>query len=299
MNAINETTARAAHEMMSFSSYEEGSATAGYNAKVAEAKAILAHVLPLCATEQQRERAEVLFQKYADTLAAAINRDNEIGTRCPSVMICGAGNFPTRKKEKQVAAWDKNRETWAKAEHYLNELKSAHTLAIKSDDPEVLDYLNQKLLALTIEHETQLLANEYWRKHGHSLDGCPYLTPAQINEINEREKYYYGDISNWPPFLPWQLSNGNASIKRCRERIEAIEAAQNDPQDEINGEGYTYKENSEIMRVQFFFDEKPDDETRNLLKRNGFKWSPKNEAWQRQLTDNGKRAARDVMNALK
>lgn len=36
------------------------------------------------------------------------------------------------------------------------------------------------------------------------------------------------------------------------------------------------------------FGGKPDVETRDLLKHKGFKWSPKNEVWQRQLTPNAR-----------
>ena len=52
------------------------------------------------------------------------------------------------------------------------------------------------------------------------------------------------------------------------------------------------------MRVQFFFDDKPDDETRVLLKSHGFRWAPSQNAWQRQLTRAGQSAARAVMDAL-
>ena len=64
-------------------------------------------------------------------------------------------------------------------------------------------------------------------------------------------------------------------------------------------ENYTYREDSEIMRIQFIFEDKPDEETRNILKNNGFKWAPSQGAWQRQLTPNGKHAARRVKEALK
>lgn len=167
---INESTARLSHEMRSFDDYEKGSATAGYNADVAEAAAILERVKALCSTEAQKEHAEYLFDRYARTLAEAINRDNEIGTRCPSVMICGAGNFPTRKKEKQVKAWEANHETFRKAEHYLDLLKTAHTLTVKSNDPEVLDYLREKLAGLEAGHEMMVSANAYYRKNK-TLDG--------------------------------------------------------------------------------------------------------------------------------
>ena len=50
-----------------------------------------------------------------------------------------------------------------------------------------------------------------------------------------------------------------------------------------------YKEN------QILFDEKPGEETRNTLKANGFKWSPREGAWQRQLTDNARAALRQIL----
>ena len=39
--------------------------------------------------------------------------------------------------------------------------------------------------------------------------------------------------------------------------------------------------NTDLMRLQLIFDGKPSDEVRAVLKKNAFKWSPKNSAWQR------------------
>lgn len=299
--SINETTARRAHDLMSFSDYKPGSATAEYNAQVAAAAAILENVKTKCSTDDQRERAEYLFTRYAATLCEAINRDNEIGTRCPSVMICGPSNFPTKKKAKQVAAWDANAENFRKADHYLECLKRAHTLPIKSDDPEILDYLRDKLEKLETEHETMKAANAYYRKHK-TLDGCPGITDKNREWLTRPNVFNHGDGSPLAlygcPFPSYHLQNSNATIKRTRDRIAKLEAAKAAAPVETERNGYTYREDNEIMRVQFLFDGKPDDETRDLLKRNGFKWSPRNSAWQRQLTDNGRRAARQIMKIL-
>ena len=46
-----------------------------------------------------------------------------------------------------------------------------------------------------------------------------------------------------------------------------------------------------VMRRGCFFGSKPNEETRAALKSNGFRWSPKNQAWQRQLTRNAEDAA--------
>lgn len=52
------------------------------------------------------------------------------------------------------------------------------------------------------------------------------------------------------------------------------------------------------MRLQLIFEEKPEQEVREILKANGFKWSPKNGCWQRQLTGNARYAGRRVIQAL-
>lgn len=305
MAIINESTARLAKQMRSFDDYKEGSATASYNAQCAEAAAILEKVKAKCATDEQRERAEYLYNRYCSVLAEAINRDNEIGTRCPSVLICGAGNFPTRKKEKQVAAWDKNMENFRRADHYLDMLKRAHTLAVKSDDPEVLDFLRAKLAGLEEAHALMVSANAYYRKNKtlKGFEGIPADTMAWITRPgvylpggrngDGSPLTFYGK-----PFPTYELTNSNANIKRVKQRIEMLEAVKASKPIEEEHDGYTYRENAEAMRVQFQFDGKPDDETRALLKRNGFRWAPSLGVWQRQLNDNGKYAAHRVMEAL-
>lgn len=305
MAIINESAARLAKQMRSFDDYKEGSATASYNAQCAEAAAILEKVKAKCATDEQRERAEYLYNRYCSVLAEAINRDNEIGTRCPSVLICGAGNFPIRKKEKQIAAWDKNMENFRKADHYLDMLKRAHTLAVKSDDPEVLDFLRAKLAGLEEAHTLMVSANAYYRKNKtlEGFEGIPADTMAWITRPgvylpggrngDGSPLAFYGK-----PFPTYELTNSNANIKRVKQRIETLEAVKASKPIEEEHDGYTYRENAEAMRVQFRFDGKPDDETRALLKRNGFRWAPSLGVWQRQLNDNGKYAAHRVMEVL-
>lgn len=52
------------------------------------------------------------------------------------------------------------------------------------------------------------------------------------------------------------------------------------------------------MRLQLFFEEKPEETTRKILKRNGFKWAPSQGAWQRQLTNNAKYSLKIVLETL-
>ena len=63
-------------------------------------------------------------------------------------------------------------------------------------------------------------------------------------------------------------------------------------------DGGTVEMNREDNRLQIFFEEKPDEQTRETLKENGFRWSPKAGAWQRQLNDNAIYAA-DRLSCIK
>lgn len=52
--------------------------------------------------------------------------------------------------------------------------------------------------------------------------------------------------------------------------------------------------NQEENRLQLLFDEKPSEEQRSELKGWGFRWSPSNKAWQRQLNSNAIYAAGQI-----
>ena len=99
------------------------------------------------------------------------------------------------------------------------------------------------------------------------------------------------------PFATWALSNNSAEIRRVKDRIKSLSR-----QKEIGFAGWEFdggkvEANTEANRLQIFFEDKPDEATREALKSNGFRWSPKAGAWQRQLTSNAYYAA-DYVKAI-
>lgn len=122
---INEAGAKTANDMMSFSEYKAGSKTAGYKAQVDKAYELAEKVIEARPTEE--ERVSKLCERYSRRLAQNINKDIQIGMMCPSVMISGAGNFPVKKKEKQVAAWDKNHEDYKEVDAILGKIEAIFT----------------------------------------------------------------------------------------------------------------------------------------------------------------------------
>ena len=287
---INEDMARRAKEMMSFSDYIPGSKTAEYKRMVDEA-------VELGEREKKRvdpmyhEKIDQLVDSYSRRLADNLNDASRIGTMCPSVMISGCSNFPVRKKEKQNAASDRNMQEFREIQGILDKIKSVGKGSISSDDPKAIEKLQAKLDKLVKHQEMMKAANAAIRmkdpEKGNAKLAEMGYTPDEIKQL--REPDFCGRIG-YPSYL---LSNNNANIKRIRDRITALEKKKVEPAPEgWDFEGGSVIANTEANRLQILFDEKPDEATRATLKQNGFRWSPRNEAWQRQLTPNAESAAR-------
>ena len=219
--SINESAARTAHSMMSFSDYKEGSKTAGYKAQVDKAYELAEKVIEARPTEE--ERVQKLCERYSRRLAQNINKDIQIGMMCPSVMISGAGNFPVKKKEKQVAAWDKNHEDYKEVEAILGKIEAIFygKDVIKSDDENAIEKLQDKVDGLREDQERMKQANKAIRmkdkeKGDATLHDMGY-TDEQIAQL--REPDFCGRIG----FPDYMLANNNANIRRWKEESRAAE----------------------------------------------------------------------------
>ena len=284
---INENAARRAKEAISFSDYKPGSATAEYRHYVDEAA-------ELAARQKKRvdpsfhERIDGLLDAYARKLAANMNKGYEITARVPSIMIAGGSNFPVRKKEKQNAAADKNMEEYREIQGLLDKIRSTGMGGISADDPNAVSKLESKLAKLEALQETMKAVNAYYRKNK-TLDGCPHLSPEQIEKLKASMSGSYR--ANPKPFESYQLSNNNAEIRRLKNRITALTRRKELGYVGWEFDGGRVEANTADNRLQIFFDEKPDKEIREELKGNGFRYAPSTEAWQRQLNDNAIYAA--------
>lgn len=294
MYGINEAAAKRAHEANSFREYVSGSATSEYNTGVEKAREI-AERQKQSVDPMYHKKIDKLFDSYCRKLAENMNKGYEIDARVPSVMIAGGSNFPTRSKEKQNAARDANFREWQEIQGLLDKIRSIGMGGISASDPDAVSKLQAKLAKLEQYQETMKAVNAYFRKHK-TLDGCPQLTLEEVEQVKAEmdASWHWGD----KPYMPFQLSNNNAEIRRLKARIDSLKSIKESGGKEMEISGVKYIENTEIMRVQFVFEEKPDEDTRTILKRNGFKWAPSKNAWQRQLTANGKRAAKNVVAEL-
>ena len=265
---INEEAARTAWRMNHFGEFRSDEAE--YRASVDEAYALAEATAE--ARPEQKEKAFAVADRYASKLADWMNKKYRIDSMCPSVLISGAGNFPVRKKEKQNRASDAHWREYEKLKVMKEGIRHLgdEPIIIKTSDEDANERLREKLEGMTAKHQRMKDANSKARKEG---------KPA--------------------PYAPYTLSNSNQNIRATRQRLKRLQETKEKGTSiqhiEFMGESVEVVENVEAMRLQLIFEEKPAEDVRTTLKKHGFKWSPKNSAWQRQLTENARFALRQML----
>lgn len=269
---LNEEAARTAWGVNHFGEFRSDKTE--YMASVDEAYAIAEEVAQQC--PKNADRARVMADRYAKKLADWYNKKYHIESMCPSVMISGPANFPVHKKSKQNIAYDKHWEEYGKLKSLLERIEQLGkpSNVIKSDDDDVIEKLRAKIEDLTRKQEAMKAANAKARREGREV-----------------------------PYPSFSLSNNSQNIRATRKRLERLEAAKQRGTTkrtaDLMGESVEIIENAELMRLQLVFDGKPSDEVRTALKKHGFRWSPKNGAWQRQLTNNARFVLKQMMDNVR
>ena len=292
--SIDEETARNAHYCVHMSDYKPGSVTVSYRNSVNKAAQLV---------EQQKARVstfyhdklDALLNSYARRLAQWTNDYNRNQASYPSQFIAGAGNYNMKKHNRQMSREDSLWEEYRQIEAILDKIRSVGTGPVDLTDPHAREMLTERLNSQRQMLEDAKTANAYYRKHK-TLKGCPGFTPKQAAALTAPDSF---DIRvHGSPFPAYELASIRGKIERTEQRLAELDHREQqaaEPQTGTAFDGGQIVRNIDLNRLQIIFDAIPDAATRAALKQNGFRWSPKNQAWQRQLTDNAERAARSAL----
>ena len=229
-------------------------------------------------TELRAEYEAKYLHKWREWLAAL--------SRCYSVLVTGPARFNNRRHERmndyERAARQRLRDWSEKVVKRINRQQ-------RLTGWQEVERLQSKLDTLTELHDKMKAANKIVRSKKMSeeeqIDGLVALG------LNEKQAFeILKPTERWQSvgFPTYQLQNNLAKIKDTQAAIERHKAMAESEDKEITFNGGRVVVCNSEERMRFYFDEIPPVEVRNLMKRNAFKWSPKNGAWQRQLTANCK-----------
>jgi len=177
-------------------------------------------------------------------------------------------------------------EAYSKADYYEGKAATAEAnQSISGDAPEAMKRYQEKLLMLEKTQEYLKSVNKAWKQGKTALIALGLSEEESERLANEKTK----------PIPTYMLSNNSAEIRRVKEKMETLKKLDNMAVENIKFNGGEMVVNLEINRIQMVFDDIPAPEKRSLLKSNGFKWSPKEKAWQRQRTLNAVYAAKRLI----
>jgi hypothetical protein len=220
-------------------------------------------------------------------------------SRCISTMITGPANFPTRRAQKYNnwadGAFKKLQEYREKRRAGYERANRKAAIAEAGGPLEMAKTKLVELQQLQVYMKAVNAAHKKYLKDSASLDKNTELSEKAKTTIRTYVPQY-----SWEPhpFPPYALTNNNACIKNTELRIKDLEGreklAEKVAERDLTFEGGYVIVASEDDRLRIFHHEKPAPEKIQLLKKNGFKWSPFNKCWQRQITINAKHALRAI-----
>lgn len=229
--------------------------------------------------EELRAEYEAKYlQKWREWLAAL--------SRCYSVLVTGPARFNSRRHEKMN---DYERAARQRLEDWREKVVKRINRQERLTGCQEVERLQEKVDTLTCLQETMKAANKVCRSTKLSeVEKVDELVALGIKEKDAVTLLHPTQSWQRAGFESYQLTNNLAKIKATQAAIERHKAMAEAEDKEIEFNGGRVVVCNSDERMRFYFDEIPSVEVRNMMKRNAFKWSPKNGAWQRQLTANCK-----------
>lgn len=252
--------------------------------------------LEIVPQEKQEEYIRIYKQKFSSLIYSL--------SRCANPMLTGRSNFDFYKNEKRNKAYRSKYEDFQEWRgRFLNAMKRLKKEARPEEEKQEETWfrLKQDILssANTIHEIDTGKAKGYHRALFVSSILNKVSTFANKGEV-EIVKKAVDFITEFnagvkkPVITP---RNRFFQLPEIAERMQQkLKVIQGQESKEVAFEGGTLVWNYKEDRLQILFNNIPEDNKRKELKSYGFRWSPKNKAWQRQLTQNAVHAAKRVLN---
>lgn len=247
-------------------------------------------------SEAQQAKLTEEIQRFQTGFAEKYNARLAAHGNCISTFITGASNFPTRRAEKANDTYERRYNEMvafkdrAKAA-ILRELKR-----IKIDEAGgEIPLLMQKITNAEKYQEDMKKINAILRKNAPDEDKVKAMIEATGCKEETARKLLAPDFCGRVGFT-YHLQNNLANIKRMKERLAQLQQKEATPTSDITFAGGRIVDNAELDRVQILYDAIPDEAIRSRLKGNGWRWSPREMAWQRKRTPQAMYDAKRITN---
>ncbi len=231
--------------------------------------------------------------------------------RCMNWFITGPARFPVARNEKRMRVSDARRAdisahiaTAKKAVKRKAFPNGADDEPIRSGDPAAMQRIASRIEDLALSIYRMKRANVIIRLMEKDQASEADILARVVAEtgIDEERASRGVTLAPWQNRRGFSTTNTRAELRRMQSRLASLAEMKKrgDSAEDVETEAgaVTVKENTDMARIQLLFPGKPDEQTRRTLKSHGFRWSPSQGAWQRNLNEAGRYAASLVLKSI-
>ena len=292
---INLETCKQAFYNISFSPEQRGKQYYDYYHAFAEEIVDKVRKAAETGTSKMQEKAIWLEEYYLNKWYELFTDYIRKTSRCLSSAITGPSNFPTARAIKRNGYRDNAAQAMYEFERSLDkriEKAMLKTYTTKERAEMELEVKVKRVEKLEELAEISKDLNKLVKKASKNLDLLEDPNFMAEVPVNLRTNFKNCAHNNEPIARGFELTSYRNKIKQANQMIDKLKAQIEalDSEEEVKtiqvSERFSYLKNVAEDRLQLFFNFKPEVDIRSLLKSSGFKWSPRFNAWQRQLTNN-------------
>jgi hypothetical protein len=194
-------------------------------------------------------------------------------------------------RSKMVNKYDKGFEALKKSEAIEKKVSSIGCGGIASDDPTALNQLNEKLKGCELKQLKMKAVNKAAKNGDKEALMKLGLSEKTIESVNDFIK------NGEPVYASYSLTNNGAEIRRLKKRIEDLNNLYAmEPLEHVCDD---FEVSVDSGRIHFTFTSgKPSECVRDILKKQGFKWSRYSETWVRKVNQTAIHVAKIIISEL-
>lgn len=220
-------------------------------------------------------------------------------SRCVSWAIVGPARFPVARMEKRQATAEKAINDYVYTQNQMLSGDIFDRYMTSEQKQAKIDTQKWRILSETIDDFIRHKTNNPLPQLGYTYDAWPHLKGQFTTQAKNGA---YSLCEKVLETLNNHIKNGakverNVSILTNILNEYKVKNEKPKENDSIVLGGVQVVKNHQENRLQLLFDGKPEPEVITKLKSHAFRWSPKNKAWQRILTQDALRAAKIVLEA--